>query len=68
MREKRLEGCTLRSIASYLNELGIRTLSGKLWYASTVRKAMLADGGQIPDRPVQPAAPAEIFAVMHQMR
>jgi DNA invertase Pin-like site-specific DNA recombinase len=26
MREKRLEGCTLRAIAGYLNELGVRTL------------------------------------------
>jgi hypothetical protein len=25
-------------IASYLNELEVRTMSGKPWYASTVRK------------------------------
>lgn len=68
MREKRLEGCTLRSIASYLNELGLRTLSGKPWYASTVRKAMVAHGGQIPDRSAPAPAPAEILAIMHQMR
>lgn len=68
IQKKRSEGCTLRAIAGYLSELGLRTLGGKHWYASRVRKAMLAEGGHIPDRPAPPPAPAEIIGIMYQMR
>lgn len=68
MRERRLEGATLRQIAAHLNALGLHTPAGRHWYASTVRKAMLEDGGQIPDRPTPAALPAEILAIMHHMR
>jgi DNA invertase Pin-like site-specific DNA recombinase len=37
MCKLRSEGQTLRSIAAHLNQLGLRTPQGSLWYASTVR-------------------------------
>lgn len=37
MCKLRSEGQTLRAIASHLNQLGLRTPQGSLWYASTVR-------------------------------
>ena len=41
MRQQRSEGLTLRQIAAKLNALGLRTPKGCVWYAGTVRKAML---------------------------
>ena len=40
MQHYRSEGLTLRAIAAKLNHDDHRTPKGKLWYASTVRKAM----------------------------
>ena len=37
MCKLRSEGQTLRAIAAHMNQLGLRTPQGSLWYASTVR-------------------------------
>jgi DNA invertase Pin-like site-specific DNA recombinase len=40
MREHKVAGLTLRAIADRLNDLGLRTPKGSIWYACTVSKAM----------------------------
>lgn len=40
MQRQRFEGKTLREIARNLNDLGVKTVSGAKWYASTVRGAL----------------------------
>jgi DNA invertase Pin-like site-specific DNA recombinase len=42
MRKLRVEGQTLRAVADHLNQLGLRTPQGSVWYASTVRGALVA--------------------------
>jgi DNA invertase Pin-like site-specific DNA recombinase len=42
MRKLRAEGQALRAIADHLNQLGLRTPQGSIWYASTVRGALAA--------------------------
>jgi DNA invertase Pin-like site-specific DNA recombinase len=42
MRKLRSESHTLRAIADHLNQLGLRTPQGSIWYASTVRGALAA--------------------------
>jgi DNA invertase Pin-like site-specific DNA recombinase len=44
MRKLRSEGQTLRAIAAHLNQLGLRTPQGSLWYASTVRPHVSTPG------------------------
>jgi DNA invertase Pin-like site-specific DNA recombinase len=43
MKQHQAEGLTLRAIADKMNGLGVRTPSGCIWYAGTVRKAMMND-------------------------
>jgi DNA invertase Pin-like site-specific DNA recombinase len=40
MHKLRAEGQALRAIAGHLNQLGLRTSQGSIWYASTVRGAI----------------------------
>ncbi len=54
IEQRRSEGKTLREIAQELNRLGNRTPRGKQWYASTVRKQLIAtsqagDRAQVQD-------------------
>ena len=41
MKQHQAEGLTLRAIADKMNGLGLRTPNGCIWYAGTVRKAMM---------------------------
>lgn len=48
IRNYRLEGLSFARIASELNALGVaRGQGGAAWYASTVRKVLLSNGGEV---------------------